>query len=318
MTPAGAGARGDSLRSNSCNFVPVEDVARSAAQPCPLVGREPVSRPRERALYLRLADRMRLYATTTSDFSPAELRRIKEDTGQIYADRSSKLASDDFARDFLKLTLAAECRACPKRPVCPTCFVPVQGDAFAEAEVRLRAIVGGLSGRLLDIGCGEGRYLDAVEPQAAAGKAEYLGLDPDRERLALLSARHPFARYHVGTVEDLAGGPARFEHLLMLRSYNHLPDPARTLDAALSLLEPGGTLLCADNVAFGLLRSGEHAALAEAGPGALEHARNDSAQEASLLFEARGLVLRERRDVEPSTGNQWLLWYEKPQRAGSS
>ena len=26
----------------------------------------------------------------------------------------------------------------------------------------------------------------------------------------------------------------------------------------------------------------------------------------------------ERRDVGPSTSNQWLLWYEKPQRAGSS
>jgi SAM-dependent methyltransferase len=138
----------------------------------------------------------------------------------------------------------------------------------------------------------------------------YLGVDPDAERIALLAARHPWARFRVGRAEEpLADGPV--DHVLALRSWNHFRDPASVVDRALAALRPGGSLLVVDNVAFGLLRSREHAGRAERGPGAFEHYRNDGAREAELRLAGRPLRIVERRDVGITTSNQWLLRWER-------
>jgi hypothetical protein len=99
---------------------------------------------------------------------------------------------------------------------------------------------------------------------------------------------------------------------MLLRSYNHLPDPDRELALAVKLVSAGGTLLVVDNVAFGLLRSQGHAARAEASSAAFEHFRNDSAGQAAARISGFGLELLGRRDVGPDTSNQWLLHYRKP------
>ncbi len=77
-------------------------------------------------------------------------------------------------------------------------------------------------------------------------------------------------------------------------------------------LRPGGILTVVDNVTFGLVRSREQASQAEVGPGEFEHYRNDSA--AGLLRVAElhvGLSVVERRDVERTTSNQWLVRLRK-------
>jgi SAM-dependent methyltransferase len=268
-----------------------------------------------RALFLRLRDRMRLVRTSTQDFSEAELAATMRTTGQIYADVSTKLAPDDFARDLRKLRPSAECASCPDSRWCPGCWEAVPSDVFGRDDARVREILGELTGRVLDVGGGEATYL---APLAARGGAvEYVCVDPDAGRLAALATRWPTARFVVGVAEELPADLGTFDHVLFLRSYNHLVDPRRALDRALARLRPGGSVVVVDNVAFGLVRSFDHAQRAESAPeNRLEHHRNDGPFEADADVRAAaaraGVDLRlvERRDIGPETSNQWLLRYQ--------
>ena len=306
------------VRSNSYNLVPVLDVPRPPAAPCPLAAapRPTPAASLRRTLLVRLKDRMRLVRTTTRDFTDDELGATKDRLGQIYADVSRKLAPDDFARDLQKLRPSAECGDCPRAPECPGAWEAVPGDVFTRDDARVHAILAGLSGRVLDVGGGEGPYVGALAERAAAGVVEYVCLDPDEGRFSVLASRHPFARFVAGRAEELGTELGVFDHVLFLRSYNHLADPERALGRALGVLRAGGSLLVVDNVAFGLVRTAERAARAEAAPGnLLEHYRNDGADEAHAAVQGAmravgvSLGLVERRDVGPETSNQWLLWY---------
>jgi SAM-dependent methyltransferase len=300
------------VRANSFNFVPVRDVARPSGARCPLRARPEriaellAGTALARSLFVRLPDRMRLCSTSTSDFDDHELARIKLRSGQLYADVSSKLAPDDFARDLVKLGLRSECTGCDELARCAGCYSPEQGNAFAREDRRVREILRSLTGSVLDIGCGEGPYVSELD----SSRVDYLGLDPDAQRIELLRARHPWARFVVGSSSQLRADPDQFSHVLLLRSYNHLPDPDSELARAAALLAPGGTLLIVDNVAFGLVRSRDHARRAESSSAGFEHFRNHGAEQAHARV--MGLELIERRDVGPATSNQWLLHYRKP------
>lgn len=309
----GAGPRAKGLAvPNSFNFVPLRDVARAPGAPCPFTALSRVPFDRARALFFRLRDRVRVFHTETGDFDDAEILAIKEGLGQIYLDVSTKLAPDDFARDLRKLARAAECVACDKQAGCPSAWEPLGVDVFTRDDARVREILASLEGRVLDVGGGEATYLAPLAERAKRGVIEYTCVDPDEGRLAVLAARYPFARFVAGLAEDLDASLGGFDHLLFLRSVNHLADPARALDRAARLLRPGGTLLLVDNVAFGLVRTRAHAARAEAAPeNLLEHHRNDGAAEVARVVESlsRPLDLVERRDIDIGTGNQWLLRY---------
>ncbi|APR87457.1 hypothetical protein A7982_12806 [Minicystis rosea] len=317
--PRASRASGPRPRANSYNFTPFRDIARATGAPCPLVSLPQIPLDRARTVILRMPDRLRVFRTETNDFDGGELFGTKETLGQVYVDVSKKLAPDDFARDLRKLRVTAECEACARRAACPAAWEPVRADLFTRDDARVREILASLVGRVLDVGGGEATYLAPLAERAERGVIAYTCVDPDAVRLAVLGARYPFARFVEGRAEDVGAHLGEFDHVLFLRSYNHLVDPARALDRALSLLRPGGTLLLVDNVAFGLVRSAAHAARAEAAPtNLLEHHRNDGAAEAaravtSILSppraDGRTLELVERRDIGPETSNQWLLRY---------
>jgi len=298
-------------RSNAYNFVPERDFATLPGEPCPVLTDGPTPHDRARTILVRLKDRLRLFRTETRDFSDDELATTKLALGQVYVDVSKKLFVDDFARDLRKLDRSAACEACPASPRCTGAYEPRRDDVFTRDDGRVLAIVAGLEGRVLDLGCGEGRYLDALAPALAAGRVRYTGVDPDEARLALLRARHPQASFVRAEAETLPGDLGAFDHALFLRSFNHLHDPRTAVTSALDRLRPGGTLTLVDNVAFGLVRAAERAARAEAAPGGrFEHFRNDGAAEALERLEGLPLTLVERREVGPDTSNQWLLRFE--------
>ena len=327
---SGSLARGGGVgrpRSNSYHFVPERDVARPPGAPCPIKTDGVSPYDRARTLFLRLRDRMRLFRTATRDFSDVELHAAKLELGQVYLDVSRKLAPDDFAKDLRQLRLTAECRACEKHGECTGAWEPSPVEVFGRDDARVRELVAGLSGRVLDLGCGEGPYLELLVGRAATGAIEYVGVDPDEGRLAVLRARYAAvlasataggsARFVAAGAEELGPELGSFDHVLVLRSYNHLVDPEKALGGALARLSPGGTLTLVDNVAFGLVRDRAQAARAEAAPeNRFEHYRNDGAGEAARRLDAlahaaraggRRLELLERRDVERGSSNQWLL-----------
>lgn len=300
-------------RPNAFNYVLERVLAEGVAdEACPLRDDGPTPWDRGRDLVVRHRGRVALYRASTRDFSDDELAATKLAHGQIYLDASpGKDAPDDFPRDLVPLDRAAVCHGCPHHAACTGLWEPALEDRFTRDDAEVRRILAGLRGTVLDLGCGHAPYLDVLTPLARAGTIRYVGLDPDAEAIAALRLRAPWAHLHVGTADAsaaLADDPV--DHLLVLRSWNHLPDPTATLTALAPRLRPGGSVLVVDNTAFGLARGRAHARRAEASAAPLEHHRNDDLADAARCLAAVP-ALRTRpllaRPVAPGRSNQWVL-----------
>jgi MoaA/NifB/PqqE/SkfB family radical SAM enzyme/SAM-dependent methyltransferase len=296
----------DRPRSNSFNYV-FEKVVGTTDAGCPVLADGTTPWDRGRHVFVRKQDKVARYRTSSRDFTDVEIEATKHDLGQIYVDVSGKPAPDDFARDLKKLRRSAMCTGCVAEPSCAGMFEVVRDDVFTRDDARVRALLAALEGDVLDLGCGEAPYADVLAPRIESGAIRYVGVEPEATRVEALRARLPRAELRVGTAETAIRGDDRFDHVLFLRSWNHLVDPEKVLDAIVARVRPGGSILVVDNVAFGLLRAKEQAARAEVGPAIFEHHRNDGSALAAARFARRGLSPIERHDVGPETSNQWLL-----------
>ncbi len=299
-------------RSNAFHWTLEGTVVGGAPGRCPVLSLGVAPWDPGRHLFVRSGERVARFHAATGDFTDAEVAEVKHRLGQVYLDRSGRDAPDDFAAQLLQLRRSPDCAPCPERARCTGLFEPAAENVFARDEAGVRRLLSGLEGDLLDVGCGEGPYAEALAGAASAGRLRYTGLEPDAARAGALRVRWPWANVVVGLAEEAALAPASLDHVLVLRSWNHLRDPAAALDRLLPALRPGGTLTVADNVAFGLVRSRAQAARGERSAAAFEHWRNDGAAEALGWVEGRGLELLERRDVGPGTSNQWLLRWRRP------
>ncbi len=312
---------GDRPRSNSFNYrfrrlvtstaPPLDDFADCPLLADPALGITPWDRGRH--LFVKNGPRIALFRTDTRDFADVEIAAIKHDAGQIYLDVSTKPAPDDFAADLLQLRRSSLCEGCPENPRCTGMFEPVKIDVFSRDDRIVRELVAEISGDVLDIGCGHGRYGDVLAPRVESGAVRYLGIDPDGDAIAGLAERWPWAELAVAGAESLAGHTRgrRFDHILVLRSWNHLRDPDAAVRAMSAALRPDGILTIVDNVAFGLARTRRQVARAEASAAGFEHFRNHGAGDVAALLSGHPLRLIERREVGPATSNQWLLRYRK-------
>lgn len=306
----------DRPRSNSFNYTLEATIADDGPR-CAVLTSGLAPWEFGRHLFVKRDDLIERYRTRTRDFSDREIAEIKHQRGQIYMDVSDKAAPDDFARDLVQLRRSSVCEGCPEHADCTGLFEPVADSVFERDDLRVRELVGSLSGRVLDVGCGEGPYSELLEPLVADGTVDYVGIDPHQGRIAALRERWPWARLIATTAERLAADAdadpetRRFDHVLVLRSWNHLREPDAFLRALGSLLVPGGTLLLVDNEAFGLARSQEQSQRGESGPADFEHYRNDGSEQAAALVERLGLPLEllEAEAVQPGRSNQWLLRY---------
>jgi pyruvate-formate lyase-activating enzyme/SAM-dependent methyltransferase len=318
-------------RSNSFTYVREgrHGMLGPAPQRCPVRADGVGPWDRGRIVFLREGDQVDRYRTESRDFTDVEIGHAKLALGQVYDDASGKPAPDDFARDLVPLRRSALCRPCDARDACAGLWERVEGagagggagaDVFTRDDARVRALLGELTGDVLDVGCGEGRYEDVLGPRARSGAVRWVGLEPDAERAASMRVRAPWAEVRIAEAEAL-GDEGLFDHAVVLRSWNHLRDPARAVAAIVRALRPGGTLIVADNVAFGLLRrsppadvSGVPAPAPSAAPLVWEHYRNDDAARAHAVLGAgaHSLELLERHDVGPESSNQWLLRYRRP------
>ncbi len=271
---------------------------------------------RARAIFVRLnpragGGRAGLFETHTSDFSDEELLRVKNEHGQLYADVSRKLAPDDFSADLVKLRELPMCRECSARASCPGAYTMVRDDVFERDDRRVTEVLSELTGDVLDVGCGDAPYLDRIEPLIASGAIRYVGLDPDAGRLRVLASRYPLARFVMLKAEQAPTLKERFDHVLILRSFNHLEGPTSAVAALLQALRPGGTLTVVDNVAFGLVRLGIQARRAESSQAEHEHYQNADLTGAWELLKGLPLRVLEAHEVGPRSSNQWLLRMER-------
>lgn len=97
--------------------------------------------------------------------------------------------------------------------------------------------------RILDVGCGNGRLLTALE-----GKdIEYIGLDNSEKMLEEAKRLHPKHTFFLIDMMKLSTFLLRdFDYIFFVASFHHLPDfktREKTLEAARDLLKPQGKLL---------------------------------------------------------------------------
>jgi SAM-dependent methyltransferase len=89
---------------------------------------------------------------------------------------------------------------------------------------------------ILDVGCGDGLFFDALSTFGTVEGVEPLG--------HLIPADAPYRdRIHVGPFDETFVPNKHFDLVLMLDVLEHLDDPAAALRHGLRLLEPGGVLL---------------------------------------------------------------------------
>jgi 2-polyprenyl-3-methyl-5-hydroxy-6-metoxy-1,4-benzoquinol methylase len=91
-------------------------------------------------------------------------------------------------------------------------------------------------GRLLDIGCGNGAFLELA--QSCGWQA--VGLEPDA--LAVQQARSRGLEVLHGSLDQLDGQLQGFDQITLSHVIEHLHDPAKVLKRCLELLKPGGRL----------------------------------------------------------------------------
>lgn len=298
------------LRSNSFNYVFERTLQWPPGAGCPVLDRVSAF-DRGRQLMVRSGETTTLYSTRTNDFSDRELDGIKRRFGQIYLDVSTKCAPDDFARDLRKLELLKECRECPKVDACMNCYHPVEDNVFDRDDQQVVTILKSLRGRVLDVGCGDSRYKRELGELVASGRVEYHGVEPDADMAKSLMGSCQWAKVIVSPVEELVLLDESYDHILILRSYNHFSSPKEVVEKLSKALKPGGHLLIADNVAFGLVRTVEQAQRGESGPAVFEHFRNHCGEEAREAVALEWLSLKSALDINPDTSNQWVLEFEK-------
>jgi MoaA/NifB/PqqE/SkfB family radical SAM enzyme/SAM-dependent methyltransferase len=286
-----------------------------ASAPCALAGAAlAADRPMARLLYVREGREVALHVTDTADFGDQEVMNTREDGRQVYLDaRTHAGPITDFRRDLRPVALEGPCRACPARPVrCPGRFAPHDADVFGAADAPLGALVAALRGRVLDVGSGPLRYEPLVRQAAARGDlVAYHTLDPHVAPADAPLRDLPGAAHFAIDAESFAPDGVRYDTVLVLRAWNHLRDPAAALTRIGAALAPGGRIIVADNVAYGIVSSRAGApGDAGAGEGPFEHWRNDSSWDAlARLAVQPGLDLTtvEHHPVEPGRGNQWWL-----------
>ena len=292
-------------RSNSLAYVR-EASHGDLARGCPVRADGVTPWDRARVLFVREGERVGRYRCESRDFADVEIERTKHALGQMYLDVSGKDAPDDLARDLAHLRRSELCAPCDERERCGGLWERADADVFADDDGRVREIVAGLRGDVLDVGCGEGRYDDVIAPRARAGDVRWVGVEPDASRAASMRARFPFADVRVGEAESI-DDEARFDHALILRSWNHLRDPDVAAAAIARAVRAGGTLVVADDVPFGVARE----RLPDHGAAVWEHRRVDDASRAHAVLSRLPLDLAERRDVGVGTSSQWLLVYRR-------
>jgi SAM-dependent methyltransferase len=96
-------------------------------------------------------------------------------------------------------------------------------------------------GRLLDVGCGKGAYLDTLSLRSSM----LVGIDSAGERLVTARSRRTHPNIHLAQMEaeQLAFADGSFDAATMIETLEHLADGVAAIREVARLLRPGGMLL---------------------------------------------------------------------------
>ncbi|MBI3783595.1 MAG: methyltransferase domain-containing protein [Deltaproteobacteria bacterium] len=308
---------GGQTRANSFNFVRTATQVPWQADPTACRAYDVAGKVGPgRQVWLIEGDDLILHTTDTGDFTPSEIARIKDEWSHIFVDLAPPGRLDDFTDGMRRVLPDFVCSSCEHRADCGKRFHVVDGPPYAREEQWIAAHIAGLRGRVLDVGCGEQLYRDTLAPLVRSGVVQYTGLDPDEPSIAKVREVLPAGRFHLCGIEEFSGTPASYDHILCLRSLNHVVDVDEAVGRMATLLKPGGSLLMVECTPFAMLRRAEQVAAADRAPRAgHQHLRNLASEEV-LPFARRHLLrIVEHQPAALQSTNEWILLLQKPVHA---
>jgi MoaA/NifB/PqqE/SkfB family radical SAM enzyme/SAM-dependent methyltransferase len=240
------------------------------------------------------------------------MKEVKFSRGQVYLNISGRSRNLDFRTAFKRVVLHEKCRECVLQGTRSGVFVPLEGNAFNRVEEDERVWIEGLKGRALDVGCGRPLFPEILERKIAAGEIEYLGVDRYAECPEIMKTV-------AVDFEDFEWDGESFDHIMMLRSYNHFRDPRLILRKAAMLLNPGGLLHIFENGLFAILKRNVADDRPDGGQPPYKHFRNSYSEDVVRLLDLMGdFEVAGHAAVAPERANQWFLTLRKKQVSGLS
>ena len=131
-------------------------------------------------------------------------------------------------------------------------WIDVQGEAgdFGRVHVLdapMLAQVAALAPvRVLDVGCGEGRFCRMLAQRGIA----VTGIDPTAALIAAARQRHPEGDYRVAAAETMDVPASGFDLVVCYLSLIDMPDLDAALARIIAAIRPGGHLLIANLTSF--------------------------------------------------------------------
>lgn len=113
-------------------------------------------------------------------------------------------------------------------------FLPIRRRE-TDAEIRFLSSVA--RGRLLDVGCGSGGWMLAMQRRGW----EVEGVDFDRSAVAMATSKG--LRVRVGSLEEQGYDDESFDAITLSHVIEHVPDPAKTLRECRRILKPNGKIV---------------------------------------------------------------------------
>jgi SAM-dependent methyltransferase len=120
------------------------------------------------------------------------------------------------------------------------------GRRYVLDPVMLPRAVARLPGRVLDVGCGEGRFCRMLGQRGA----EVTGIDPTGALIGAARGRDPEGKYVRGTAERLPFRDEAFGLVVSYLSLIDIPDFSGAIWEMARVLKPGGALLIANLNSF--------------------------------------------------------------------
>lgn len=113
-----------------------------------------------------------------------------------------------------------------------------------------------ISGKLLEVGCGEGRGVETLLPLADS----YLGLDKIQEVIADLKTRFPKVEFRQAVIPPFAGiEDNSFDTVVSFQVIEHIPNDRLFLEEIYRVLKPGGkAVISTPNINHTLSRNPWH------------------------------------------------------------
>jgi SAM-dependent methyltransferase len=97
-----------------------------------------------------------------------------------------------------------------------------------------------IDGRILDLGCGDGRYFRLIWPHAT----DVVGVDLDSEVAELGRQSGVYKGVHVVPAQQIPEADSSFDHVFANCSLEHMDQLDEVLAEIFRCLKPGGSLLC--------------------------------------------------------------------------